>query len=82
MSLPEDPIILLSYINTKLRDECKSLDGFCDKYEVDKALITSKLKSAVIYITRPLISLSDSCQSVSRIIDENRISRCYGIRKN
>ena len=46
MSLPEDPIILLSYINTKLRDECKSLDDFCDKYEVDKALITSKLKSA------------------------------------
>ena len=46
MNPPEDPIILLSYINTKLRDECKSLDGFCDKYEVDKALITSKLKSA------------------------------------
>ncbi len=45
MNLPTDPIILLSYINTKLRDECKSLDDFCDKYEVDKALITSKLKS-------------------------------------
>lgn len=45
MNLPTDPITLLSYINTKLRDECKSLDDFCDKYEVDKALITSKLKS-------------------------------------
>ena len=43
--LPSDPIILLSYINTKFREECKSLDDFCDKYEVDKALITSKLKS-------------------------------------
>lgn len=42
--LPNDPIILLSYINTKLRDECKSLDDFCDKYEVDKADIIKKLK--------------------------------------
>lgn len=42
--LPNDPIILLSYINTKLRDECKSLDDFCDKYEVDKAEIIKKLK--------------------------------------
>lgn len=43
--LPEDPIILLSYVNTKLRDECKSLDDFCKKYEVDKALLISKLSS-------------------------------------
>jgi hypothetical protein len=42
--LPNDPIILLSYINTKLRDECKSLDDFCEKYEVDKAEIIKKLK--------------------------------------
>ena len=42
--LPNDPIILLSYINTKLRDECKSLDDFCEKYEVDKADIIKKLK--------------------------------------
>ena len=43
--LPEDPIILLSYVNTKLRDECKSLDDFCDKYEVDKAMLINKLSS-------------------------------------
>ena len=42
--LPQDPIILLSYVNTKLRDECKSLDDFCEKYEVDKASLISKLK--------------------------------------
>ena len=43
--LPEDPVILLSYANTKLRDECKSLDDFCDKYEVDKAMLINKLSS-------------------------------------
>lgn len=43
--LPQDPIILLSYVNTKLRDECKSLDDFCEKYEVDKASLISKLKA-------------------------------------
>ena len=28
--LPQDPNILLSYINTKLRDEYDSLDALCD----------------------------------------------------
>lgn len=41
--IPQDPVMLLSYVNTKLRDECKSLDDFCEKYEVDKAMLTSKL---------------------------------------
>lgn len=43
--IPNDPVILLSYVNTKLRDECESLDDFCDKYEVDKASLTAALKS-------------------------------------
>ncbi|MGN0375094.1 MAG: DUF4250 domain-containing protein [Butyrivibrio sp.] len=43
--IPSDPVILLSYVNTKLRDECRSLDDFCDKYEVDKASVTAALKS-------------------------------------
>lgn len=43
--LPTDPVILLSFVNTKLRDECKSLDDFCDKYEVDKASLVEKLSS-------------------------------------
>ena len=42
--LPKDPIILLSYVNTKLRDECKSLDDFCDRYEIDKALLINKMR--------------------------------------
>ena len=29
MSLPQDPMILLSYVNTKLRDEYPSLHELC-----------------------------------------------------
>jgi hypothetical protein len=43
--IPKDPIILLSFVNTKLRDECKSLDDFCSTYEVDKASLIATLKS-------------------------------------
>ena len=50
--LPTDPINLLSFVNTKLRDECKSLDDFCDKYEVDKASLVDKL-SLVNYRYNP-----------------------------
>ena len=31
MTLPEDNFILLSFINTKLRDEYDSLEQFCDE---------------------------------------------------
>ena len=43
--LPNDPMILLSYINTKLRDNYKSLDALCDDLQADKLKIEEKLKS-------------------------------------
>ncbi|MBQ0028151.1 MAG: DUF4250 domain-containing protein [Lachnospiraceae bacterium] len=43
--LPADPMILLSVINTKLRDEYSSLDMLCDSLDEDKQDIISKLKS-------------------------------------
>ncbi len=43
--LPKDPVILLSYVNMKLRDECKSLDDFCNTYQVDKAKLIDQLSS-------------------------------------
>ena len=42
--LPNDPMILLSYINTKLRDEYSSLSELCDDMNEDKAEIERKLK--------------------------------------
>lgn len=46
MELPIDPIILLSYINTKLRDEYDSLDALCDDLGVDRDEIVRRLESA------------------------------------
>lgn len=37
--IPQDPMILLSYLNTKLRDEYKSLDLLCDDLQLDKSEI-------------------------------------------
>ena len=42
--LPSDPIILLSVINTKLRDYYKSLDALCDDMNIPSATLTEKLK--------------------------------------
>lgn len=44
--LPQDPNILLSYINTKLRDQYPSLDALCDDLDVSKAELTEKLAGA------------------------------------
>lgn len=46
MDLPTDPFILLSYVNTKLRDEYDSLDKFCQNEDVDKDTLVSKLHDA------------------------------------
>ena len=41
--LPDDPAILLSVINTKLRDFYSDLDSLCDDLEVDKKALEEKL---------------------------------------
>ncbi len=42
-NLPKDPAILLSYINTKLRDNYASLDELCDSLNVDPAELSAAL---------------------------------------
>lgn len=41
--LPKDPVILLSVVNTKLRDFYPSLNALCDDLEIDINEITKKL---------------------------------------
>ncbi|MBQ1674575.1 MAG: DUF4250 domain-containing protein [Oscillospiraceae bacterium] len=41
--LPNDPVILLSYVNTKLRDEYDSLSDFCDSMDVKETDLIDKL---------------------------------------
>lgn len=44
-SLPKDPMVLLSFINTKLRDDYPSLDELCSSLYVNADDIKSKLAS-------------------------------------
>ena len=46
MTLPPDPYILLSYINTKLRDEYPSLEALCDNLDIDAEEISQRLSDA------------------------------------
>lgn len=41
--IPNDPVMLLSFVNLKLRDFYGSLSAMCDDMDVDQAEIESKL---------------------------------------
>ena len=45
MSLPSNPFMLLSYINTKLRDNYSSLDELVNDLDINKDDIIDLLKS-------------------------------------
>lgn len=45
MKIPTDPVILVSFLNLKLRDNYASLDALCDDLELDKEEITQKTAS-------------------------------------
>ena len=44
MRLPEDPVMLYSFINMKLRDFYPSLDALCEDMNVEKEVIVRTLK--------------------------------------
>lgn len=41
--LPNDPMLLLSVVNTKLRDYYPSLDALCDDMDVSREVLEEKL---------------------------------------
>lgn len=43
-NLPQDPIILLSYVNTQLRDHYATLAEFCAAMGADQAELEKKLR--------------------------------------
>ena len=43
MKLPEDPVMLLSFVNMKLRDQYASLDDLCDDLNVLSVELEEKL---------------------------------------
>ena len=42
-AIPKDPVMLMSFLNTQLRDNYDSLDELCAVYDLDKAEISRKL---------------------------------------
>lgn len=48
MKIPNDPVILLSFLNTQLRDSYPSLEEFCKSNALDMQAILKKL-SAIGY---------------------------------
>ena len=46
MNLPNDPMLLYSTINLKLRDYYSGLDALCEDMDVDKEELLKKLAAA------------------------------------
>ena len=44
--LPNDPMILLSYLNTQLRDRYDSLAALCEDLDADEDALLEKLAAA------------------------------------
>ena len=45
MHIPNDPNMLLSFVNLKLRDYYSSLEAMCDDLDVSRAELEDKLQS-------------------------------------
>ena len=50
--MPKDPVILLSFVNTKLRDEYSSLAELCAALDADEAALRDTL-AALNYVYDP-----------------------------
>jgi hypothetical protein len=44
--IPHDPIILLSWLNTKLRDDYSSLDELCNAMNLERQQLEEKMSTA------------------------------------
>lgn len=42
-TLPKDPMLLVSVVNTKLRDYYPNLDMLCEELQLEKESLTTKL---------------------------------------
>ncbi len=52
--LPQDPAILMSYVNTLLRDRYPSLDALCEDMGIDRAALEARLGAAGFEYNAPL----------------------------
>ena len=48
MNIPKDPVMLVSFLNLKLRDNYASFDALCDDLDIDKEE-TAKIVATIDY---------------------------------
>lgn len=48
MNIPKDPVMLVSFLNLKLRDNYASFDALCEDLNIDKEE-TAKIVAAIDY---------------------------------
>ena len=59
MDLPQDPMMLFSVINMKLRDFYPSLDALCEDLNVDKEELVQSWLLSVSSIAKSIISFGE-----------------------
>ena len=52
MILPKDPLLLMSVVNTKLRDYYADLDALCEDLNEDRAALEAKLSAIGFFYDR------------------------------
>ena len=50
--IPNDPVMLLSFVNLKLRDYYGSLEAFCDDMQVNQQELEEKLSAIDYYYSQ------------------------------
>ncbi|MGN0140896.1 MAG: DUF4250 domain-containing protein [Roseburia sp.] len=44
-TLPKDPVMLLSFVNTQLRDTFENLQAFCINFQIAESTLCEKLRA-------------------------------------
>lgn len=61
--IPKDPMILLSYVNTQLRDYYESLEALCTCRGLNRQKLLEKMDSIDYHYDEKQTSSSENCES-------------------
>lgn len=69
MALPKDPVMLLSFVNTQLRDNYSGLKELAAAYDIDEKELCDKLAQIDYNMTRLSISLSRFSAYILKVME-------------